>query len=656
MGYRSLPFLLSLCAIASLGDGLSAQAQTTTTFNEPITTSEISSSEISSPECPPDRTSQRIQLFYYRQATNIVKVLNAVSSLEKCLVIANYSEDSIILSGPEKLIKQAYRVIASIDLPLTGIDMQMWGIQISSHDPQDLAEVMSQIREEINLTQQLLRDTFVVLKQSLRNLQKKDNSEIALDSEFLNLIEELGYQSFVNVNRPLSLIDVVLSGNAIVGSEALKFNQVLYDKLMMLMQKDQRYEKYLAAMKEKGRPPFDRFFRSRGLKPKCITYEEPKKQEKCKEWKWFEISPGAAENYVKISRRIMLEFALQYGDFITNPNQFSPYELQQTSNALNDHLQDTTDALNKDIEDFFVGPTLDKIQDIVSRFGNVSYAQVGRTTIGSLNGIETTVESSSISAFDVTPFPKLSELLDSAESLSQQISPFIPTETQSGETESTELTVDGDLPISRAIGLIAAFSEQEAKYRELNTGVTLTFTPNVLRNMNSAELKIDLTIADPVATGTASEGVKPLSRIGQQTVKTTVYTEAVDFFALSTFSNQSTLDGGRGYVPIVGWIWKGIFSAIPGFGELFSWKKGPKNVLHESLLLTNSYITPTSMGLALLYPIVIGKALYNGLEFCNRQYAVKDYIAKQFGEVYQRNRNDNRCGYNWGTQDEWSSP
>ena len=639
--YRKLSFFLILGAIALLGDDLPTHAQTITLKQETTTETRtfyrpILVSESAPPQClNNEEASQRIQLFYYRQATKIATVLKAIPSL-KCLVIANYSEDSIILNGPTNLVESAYRVIASIDLPLPGIDMQMWGIQISSDNPEALAEVMSEIREEINLTQQLLRDTFTVLKENIR--KKRENNPDIFDNDFVQLIENLGYRSSISFNRPLSLIDVVLSGDAVEGSEALKFNQDLFSELMKFMEEDPRYQYYLAAMNEKERPPLDRFFRSRGLKPECIIYEEPKKQEKCEEWKWEEISKGAAENYIKIGRRVKLEFALQYGDFIANPDQFSPYKLQQTSNALNDRLQITSDALTKDIEDFFVRATLDKIQDIVSSFGNVSYAQVGRTTIASLNGIPTEIRSSSVSAFDVTPPLKLSELLTNAESLSQQISSLIPTETGNA------------LPISQVIGLIAAFSEQEAKFRELNTGITLKFTPNVLRNMNSAELKIDLTIADPVATGSADEEVPPLSRIGQQKLTTSVYTQAVDFFALSTFSNQSTLDGGRTYLPIVGWVWKGIFGAIPGFGKLFSWKNAPQNVLHESLLLTNSYITPTSMGLALLYPIDNAKSLYsrnNG--FCYLKSLVEDYIAKEFNEFPEV---DN-CNRSNQTQDEY---
>ena len=54
---------------------------------------------------------------------------------------------------------------------------------------------------------------------------------------------------------------------------------------------------------------------------------------------------------------------------------------------------------------------------------------------------------------------------------------------------------------------------------------------------------------------------------------------------------------------MIGTVWRGVFGQVPIVGKLFSWKKGPKKVLHESLLLTNSFITPTAMGMGLLYPV-----------------------------------------------------
>ena len=137
-------------------------------------------------------------------------------------------------------------------------------------------------------------------------------------------------------------------------------------------------------------------------------------------------------------------------------------------------------------------------------------------------------------------------------------------------------------------------------WRELQAGISLTITPNVLRNMTSAELKVDLKTGDP--QGTKEEGVRTLSRVTQHDLNTSVYVNALDFFDLSAFVSQSSLDGGRGYVPIIGPVWRGLFSDVPGIGNLFSWRKGPQSVYQQSLVLTNSFITPTAMGIALLYP------------------------------------------------------
>jgi hypothetical protein len=289
-------------------------------------------------------------------------------------------------------------------------------------------------------------------------------------------------------------------------------------------------------------------------------------------------------------RKALVDFALNYGRLVHQPQSFSAYSLQQSAESLNSRLQDATDALNFDMQDLFVAPTLARIQRIVRRFKDVEYAQVGKVSVASLSGVSTAVTSHSVNAFDVTPPLRLSELLDKADKLSKSTAPFDPAK-----------NVVGALPLSQVIGLIGAFGEERSVWRELQSGVSLTVTPNVLRNMNSAELKIDLKTGDPQA-GTREAGVRPLSRVSQHDVNTSIYVNALDFFDLSAFASQSTLNGGRGYVPIIGPVWEGLFGAIPVAGKLFSWNKGPQTVFSESLVLTNSFITPTAMGIALLYP------------------------------------------------------
>ncbi|MEH2398558.1 hypothetical protein [Nostoc sp.] len=608
---RQLSFLLSLGAIAVLGGDLSAQAQKPTIF--PNKTMPMA-------ENREGIGSQRIKLYYVRNTNALMELLNKVNESEKWGLTIGTSTDTtdndIILYGSRDARKCAYRFIAGIDLPRPGITMEMWGIQISSNNPKNLAKVMSEVRQEINQTQQLVRETYVQVEEYARDkIDEKD-----FDPEFKKLlIDNLGYKSALSKNRPLSLTDIVLR---LVAAETKNNDKTkeIANKLTKFVQTHDRYGYYLDALKKQGGQPLERFFSIRGLEPICRDQKDTKKDLPVNCWKTdFE------DDYAHISRATLLDFALQYAHFIDKPDQFSPYDLQQSADVFNNRLQDTVDALNQDIEDFFVIPTLMKIQDIVSEFKDVEYAQVGRTSVSSLSGIETKVSSDSISAFDVTPPLKLSDLLTKAQSLTGQVDNFVPAIPSSISATPIKPSV-GSLPLAQVIGLVAALQEQNAVFRELKTGVSLTVTPNVLRNMNSAELKIHLTIVDPLVSGTEqNRSQDPLSRIGQQNVETSVYTKPVDFFALSTFSNQSTLNGGRAYVPIIGTVWKGIFGDVPVLGDLFSWKKGPKKVLHESLVLTNSFITPTAMGMGLLYPSDRDDNPLDDKKFRNLKCQVENY-------------------------------
>jgi hypothetical protein len=138
--------------------------------------------------------------------------------------------------------------------------------------------------------------------------------------------------------------------------------------------------------------------------------------------------------------------------------------------------------------------------------------------------------------------------------------------------------------------------------RKTTTEFSVTITPNVLRDMNSAELDVDLKTGDPLAGGTQQEGTPQFTRVSDHDVKTKVYVNALDFFDLSAFGSQATMNGGRGYVPIIGPLWRGLFGEAPVIGEFLSWKKKPQTVYSQSLALTTSFITPTAMGVALLVP------------------------------------------------------
>ena len=534
----------------------------------------------------PDEASQAVKLYYLRNATTIATIINGIAERKdpvselKGLYVTNLGEDEVVLYGPQPKRDAARRLIAALDLPRPGVTMEMWGIQISSRKPKKLAEVMPLVRNEINSTQAVVRDTYDRMQRIAREVVKqdcyKDVDQICLNKDFRELlVQKLGYRSALDQHRALSIPDILLRLIAAdpAGQATAAFANKLNDEFV------EAHREYANAVAKNGQRPFERFFVTRGL------YFDGKSGQ------WKEKG-DAARSGAFMARKALVEFGLHYGQLIREPNKFSAYNLQQSAELLNTRLQDATDAINADMQDLFVEPTLENIRRIFLNFKDVEYAQVGKTNVASLSGVETEVTSKSVNAFDVTPPLRLSELLEKATSLSQSVGSFVP---------KPEDNMVGGLPLSQVIGLIGAFGEERSVWRELSAGVSLTITPNVLRNMASAELAVNLQTGDPQA-GTREQGVRPLSRVSQHDVKTSIYVTALDFFDLSAFASQSTLGGQRGYVPIIGPVWQGLFGEIPVAGKLFSWKKAPQSVFSESLVLTNSFVTPTAMGLAILYP------------------------------------------------------
>jgi hypothetical protein len=525
---------------------------------------------------------QKVKLYYMREATKINAVLTAISkqpgSMLDGLLVANASEDELILYGPDDKRTKARRIIATLDLPRPGIVMEMWGIQISSRKPDDMARVMALIRNEINRTQQDVREAYYVLEKATRTAIKNDD---ALNREFNNvLVKGLFYRSALSLDHPLSLADILLRMTAAQdpGGTAVNIATTMQE---WFRGKQKQWNNNKDLEPSEVKLAFPRFFSIRGLE---------------REGNNWTYKPDEMNDRAQHSRDAILEFALHYGRLVHEPESFSPFRLQTASEILNTRLQAATDSINLDMQEMFVAPTLQRIQKIVRKFKDVEYAQVGKTSVASLSGVQADVTSKSVNAFDVTPPLRLSELLKKADELSKSVGPFVPNPADN---------VVGAMPISQVIGLIGAFGEERSVWRELNSGITLSITPNVLRNMTSAELKIVLQTGDPQTAPVSDKGVRPLSRVSQHNVTTSIYVDPLDFFDLSAFASQATHDGGRGYVPILGPVWRGIFGEIPFAGELFSWKRSPQTVFSESLVLTTSFITPTSMGIALLYPTEI---------------------------------------------------
>jgi hypothetical protein len=575
------------------------------------------------------RAGQRVKLYYLRQGTKIAAALTAIAQPNTSplhgLAVNIIDEDELILVGEKEKRRLAGRLIATLDLPRPGVQMEMWGVQISSRRPEDLAEVMRRVRREIDRTQQDVRDTFAMLQEFARDIRDED-----LDPDFKRLLQHqdfLYYESALNPNRPLSLSDILL--RFVAAKEPVREVQGVANKLDRWLgvlrsrreaagREDEESaprpctskSQTARAKAAKPRTRFDHFFRNRGLEYRNGTG-------------WVPVAnPDGGRDYARenalVGRTVLLDFALHYAQLIHDPESFDPYDLQQSAGVLNTRLQTAIDALNQDVQDVFVAPTLDRIRLIVAEFCDVDYAQVGKTTVASLSGAQSVVSTESVNMFEFIKPLNLSDFLTRAKALTDLAKPLDP-----GPATTNKL---GTIPFTEVIGLIGALGEDRTVNRETKSGVSLTITPDVLRNMTSAELNINLKTGDPMASGTQAAGTPQLTRVSKHEVATKVYVNALDFFDLSAFGSQATMNGGRGYVPIIGPLWRGLFGEAPVIGQFLSWKKKPQTVYSQSLVLTTSFITPTAMGVALLVPTERAVGSTNCADrFRNLQREIKDY-------------------------------
>lgn len=533
------------------------------------------------------QASESIHLYYLRSAPTIKEILTKFTEANACLKgtsIEAQDNNIIVLYGHEEQRKELEQIIAILDLPREGVRLEMWGILISSDNPRQLAEVLRRVNQEIDQTQQLLQETYRKLEASAR--------EITIEENFSDLFEnDLGFRAALDKDRPsLSMTDILLRMN--VAEKPLENYQTAVKKICGLFfekNNQKQYQDYIEALKKKKKIPFENFFRYYGFQPNPDLNLSP---ENC-----FVLQKPEGEvlkdNFRR--RKAILDFALQYSRLANDPGGFEPQSLQQSAESLNSIFNPVVNLINRDVEELFIEPTLEKIQSIVREYKNVEYAEVGKTSIAGLNGVPSTVTSTSVSAFDETGPLRLNEWLQEAGQLNSSAQDLLPSETVNFGAKT--------IPVASVVSLISALSKDRSLWRGLTSGISLDITPFVLRNNASAQLDVTFIIG-PQGDGKEPDEhgkLRPLSRINQNTVETSVYVNTLDIFALSTFNSQTTIDGGRSYIPIIGTVWKGIFSGIPILGDLFSWHNAPKNVQHQSIVLTNSFIVPTAMGLAPLY-------------------------------------------------------
>ncbi|UXE59678.1 MAG: hypothetical protein KA717_28590 [Woronichinia naegeliana WA131] len=311
------PFAVGLSAALLVGQ-LSAQAQTGS-----IEFKVVPPPPASSPKDPcadKVKRAENLPLSYFRQSEAVVKLLDDIKTAASlsCTTIQQVSKDSVILYGPDVEKNTLKQILALLDLPRPGINMQMWGIQLSSQNATAMAEAMAKINREIDKKRELMQDSYKQIEEDVKTLKP--------ETSFQQAINDLGYDELLKNNRPLSLTDILLRFLATEDRQSVAdiANKKQFKKLFINYCGDD--SDCLNKLNEN--PPFHRFLAARGL-----IYKNEK-------WSLStdktELKRTAQD---RLERRLaLLNFALQYRLSQEDPN-FSGRKLQASADKFNDVLQ-----------------------------------------------------------------------------------------------------------------------------------------------------------------------------------------------------------------------------------------------------------------------------------------------------------------------------
>ncbi len=312
------------------------------------------------------------------------------------------------------------------------------------------------------------------------------------------------------------------------------------------------------------------------------------------------------------------------------PKEFSPYLLSHSAQELNAEFNPLVVAFNQDVSVF----SEDLRQAVESKLSeghwrnlwdphNKSFLADGSVTVRGISGVESLVDTETMSAFSAPQYQTLPDVLNNLAGLtSGPAAPAAGTTTSSstsvtsGDTTTTTSTTapaeaSGAGPLSSSLTSILPSVLSRASLpvalasavlptpatAQIGRQLTLRVTPHTLPGASSAELDVNL-IAQEDSPPTlysdhgATKNTDPISRVAKHNVVSRVRVESVKLFEVSSFS--ALIQRPRQNVPFL----PIPFVEVPVIGDLLSIPLPGAKVYHRSTAIISAVIVPTAADLA----------------------------------------------------------
>lgn len=287
------------------------------------------------------------------------------------------------------------------------------------------------------------------------------------------------------------------------------------------------------------------------------------------------------------ARAALADFLFQYKMSQMYPNDFSPYDLTQSANALDVALNPFIDAFNRDVSAFqdYLNTVVHMAVTKAAQRGT-TFTNSGLVSVRTVSGSQASVSSTTQSTLDTGTFPDLSTL--AANIVGDQ--PVGGTGSNAPKTAG----ILNNLSYNEAQALMGALKSFQTTQAQIGRAIDVTVSPRALSGDSSAEMDITLKADEsgtPSMFNSAGSQNFNFSRVATHDITTHVRVDSLRLFELSSVSATLTLS--RPPVPIVP-----PFVELPYVGSLIGWPRKPAQEYHSSVAIMSAIVVPTATDLA----------------------------------------------------------
>jgi hypothetical protein len=318
---------------------------------------------------------------------------------------------------------------------------------------------------------------------------------------------------------------------------------------------------------------------------------------------------GTSSPAQSLARAAVADFLFQYKMSQQYPDEFSPYNLTQSADALNTALTPLVDAFNRDVSAFQEYLNVVVQMAIESqRLKGSAFTNSGLVTVRTVSGSPADVSSTAQSFLDASNAPDIATL--AANILNAQ---------PGGGTTNLVAAAPGllnNLSFNEAQVLMGALKSYQTTTAQIGRSIKIDVSPRSLSNASSAEMDVTLDASDagtPSAYGGTGHQDLNISRVATHHTQTHIRVDSLKLFEVSSVAMKLSMT--RPPFPI---ILPGV--EMPYIGALVGYPRKPSTEYHSSVAIMSAIVVPTAADLAYGLAFVYDRVVYLPGTGCRRPW------------------------------------